>query len=284
MTNAFLLPIILLVIASLGVGWYWYRSALKQSVRERLEAPDNVSKSIRSNDRPFARRHRFLPWMVVGTICLLVGRFTEIPNNLLFGIFVVSGFLGAEIDAWIYRWRINKIESQLADATDVLVASITSGASLQASLSQAADFSPMPLQRELQEMVARLRLGDSPIEIFNLLHRRVPTEAFQLLSTSLSVNWSSGGELSTTLSAIGVTIRDRLAIARQIRTLSTQGTLTTISVLSVIWFMAAMMWQADPVRFGSFLQSIIGSWLLTGGLLLQGIGVAFVSRLSRPKV
>jgi tight adherence protein B len=172
----------------------------------------------------------------------------------------------------------------LADAIDVLVASVSSGASLQASLRQASEYSPMPLRGELSEMVARLRLGDSPPDVFDLLRQRVPTETFRLFATTLTVNWTVGGELAETLAAIGSTIRDRLAIARQIRTLSTQGTLTTLTVLAVVWFMAAMMWQADPPRFKSFLQSGVGSWLVAASLFLQGVGVALVSRISRPKI
>ena len=173
---------------------------------------------------------------------------TTCPDNIAAGIGFVFLFVGMEADAWIYRWRIARMESQLADTTDILVSSISSGASLQASLTQAAEFSPIPLRYELEEMVVRLRLGDSPNDVFEMLGQRVPTETFKLLATTLIVNWNAGGELSPTLSSIASTIRDRLAISRQIRTLSTQGTLTTVIVLSTIWFMATMMWQSDPIR------------------------------------
>ena len=166
----------------------------------------------------------------------------------------------------------------------LIVQNVGAGASLQASLQQASEYTPMPLRAELAEMVARLRLGDSPADVFQLLGQRVPTETFRLISTTLTVNWRMGGELGHTLSAIGTTIRDRLAIARQLRTLSTQGAMTTITVLTVIWFMAAMMWQADPPRFVSFLLSTEGSWLIAACLVMQGLGIAMISRISRPKI
>ena len=93
-----------------------------------------------------------------------------------------------------------------------------------------------------------------------------------------------GGELSGTLVAIGGAVRDRSAIARQLRTLSTQGTLTTIVVVSIVWFRAAMMWQSDPQRCNNFILSDAGSWLTTAGLALQGGGIALVSRIIRPKI
>ena len=104
------------------------------------------------------------------------------------------------------------------------------------------------------------------------------------MATSLVVNWQVGGGLAETLSGVGKTVRDRLAISRQVRTLSTQGRLTTVTVLGVVWFMAAMMWQADEARFVGFVNSTPGSWLMSGTLALQGVGIALVSKISRPRI
>ena len=47
---------------------------------------------------------------------------------------------------WIFEYRLTRIETQLADTIDVVVASLSSGSSLQASLIEAADFSQQPLK------------------------------------------------------------------------------------------------------------------------------------------
>ena len=273
-----------LLAASVAVALYWYRVTLREHVMGRLERDAPIADDSKEQERPFAVRYVIVPWLAAsGTAFGLIFLF-DWPVNLAIAFALVIALLGLEADAWIYEWRLNRIESQLADAIDVLIASVGAGASLQASLNQAAEYSPLPLRRELAEMVARLRLGDSPVEVFDLLRQRVPSETFRLFTTTLTVNWQSGGGLSETLSAVGQTIRDRLAIARQIRTLSTQGRLTTLTVLSVIWFMGAMMWQADRPQFERFVASSVGSWLITVSLVLQGIGVALVSRISRPKI
>ena len=281
--NSLLLPIGGLLAAIGGVTYYWWQTAIREHVRTRLTDTEIVASST-IQERPFAVRYRWAAW-AIGLIGFLLLAFVwSCPLNISVAIGLVVTILALEFDAWVYEWKISRIESQLADAIDVLVASVGAGSSLQGSLGQAAEFSPMPLRRELSEMVARLRLGDAPVDVFNLLSQRVPSETFRLLSTTLAVNWESGGGLAQTLAGIGQTIRDRGVIARQIRTLSTQGQLTSATVLAVIWFMAAMMWQADPPRFEGFLLSSLGSWLITISLALQGFGVALVSRISRPKV
>jgi tight adherence protein B len=267
-----------------GVFYYWRWTAIKQQVRQRLvESDEPIVDSIFA-ERPFARRYRWIPWLVGLVLGFFLSIVFDWPVNISVGVSVSMALLGLELDAWIFEYRLTRIETQLADTIDVVVASLSSGSSLQASLIEAADFSQQPLKTVLLETVARLRLGDAPSDVFQTLGIRVPSESFQLLSTSLIVNWEMGGGLAETLAALGKTIRDRIVISRQVRALSAQGRLTTLTVLAVIWFMAAMMWQADGARFVNFVTSVVGSWLVAVSLFLQGIGIALVSRISRPTV
>lgn len=280
--TAYLLPAGLFAAAA-GVGYYWLDSWRREQVRARLRTGEATEVETLP-ERPFARRHWWIPVLLAVTVLLSLIYALSCPVPVAVGIGVVVGLVGLEIDAWILEWRYGQIETQLADTIDVLVASVGAGSSLSMSLAQAADYAPMPLRRELEEMVARLRLGDPPPDVFTILAQRVPLETFRLFTTTLSVNLEAGGSLGETLAAIGNTIRERLIISRQIRALSTQGRLSSATVLGVTWFMAAMMWQTDPPRFVNFLLSETGIWLIAATLILQGVGIALVSKISRPKV
>lgn len=279
-----LVSVSIVIALIIGVIYYWRWTAIKQQVRQRLVESDEPIVDSSFAERPFARRYRRIPWFVGLALGFILSIVFVWPVNISVGVSVSMALLGLELDAWIYEYRITRIETQLADTIDVVVASLSSGSSLQASLIEAADFSQQPLKTVLLETVARLRLGDAPSDVFQTLGRRVPSESFQLLSTSLIVNWEMGGGLAETLADLGKTIRDRIVISRQVRALSAQGRLTTLTVLAVIWFMAAMMWQADGPRFVNFVNSVVGSWLVAVSLFLQGIGIALVSRISRPTV
>lgn len=269
--------------AIVGVGYFWLQSWRREQVRTRLAISENAD-NWEESERPFAKRHPVLCSLFTLCVSAMLVFAVGAPTPIALGVGLVAGLLANELDAWVLEWRQSRIESQLADTIDVLVSSLSSGASLQTALGQAAQYAPQPLRAQLDEMVARLRLGDAPPTVFTGLSQRVPMETFRLFTLTLSVNWEAGGNLSETLSAVGLTIRDRLAIARQIRALSAQGRLTTLIVLAVTWFMAAMMWQADPPRFLRFIQSAVGVWLIAAVMVLQGVGIAMVSKLSRPKV
>jgi tight adherence protein B len=280
--NALLVPVGLLA-AAVGIGYYWLDSWRRDQVRSRLSSAE-TAQWVQLPERPFARRHWWVAWVVALIVFSGLVYAVACPVPIAVGICLVVALVGMEIDAWILEWRHGQIETQLADTIDVLVASVGAGSSLPMSLAQAAEYAPLPIKRELDEMVARLRLGDPPPDVFAILSERVPLETFRLFTTTLSVNWEAGGSLGETLAAIGNTIRERLIIARQIRALSTQGRLSSATVLAVTWFMAAMMWQTDPPRFVNFLLSETGIWLIAATLVLQGVGIAMVSKISRPKV
>lgn len=272
-----------LLAAVSAVAYYWRRVAIRDRIQQRLQDATTEAQAIAA-ERRFARRFYWIP-VVVGVATLPLFIFLwQWPINISVGVCIIVILIGLELEAWVYELRLTQIETQLADAIDVLVASLGAGSSLPASLAQSAEYSPNPLKREFTEMVARLRLGDDPEDVFELLSHRVPSDTFRLFATSLIVNWKVGGGLSDTLAGVGKTIRDRLTISRQIRTLSTQGRFTTAAVISVVWFMAAMMWQADPGRFIGFVSSDVGTWLITAALVMQGVGIALVSRISRPKI
>lgn len=277
-------PLAGLIVAIVGLAIYWYRAAQREAVRQRLKSSDLEEVLRSTQNRPFSRRHPIVPWLIALPLGILLIWLWSWPINITVGLVLVAAFIGIEIDAWIHQWRLARMEAQLAEVIDILVASVSAGASIQTSLAQAAEFAPRPIRGEFAELVARMRLGDSPNDAFVILQQRLPTEVFRLFATTLTVNWRVGGELSGTLASIGGAVRDRLAIARQLRTLSTQGTLTTVVVLGIVWFMAGMMWQSDPRRFANFVQSDMGSWLIAVCLGLQGIGVALVSRIIRPKI
>jgi tight adherence protein B len=267
-----------------AVLWYWRHAFVREQIRQRLRTDTVTEETTQLAERPFARRHHVLPWIVGATLAALVILAFTWPVSIGIAVGIVVALLLTQIDAWILEHRHAKIESQLADCIDMLVASVQAGASLQSAMEIVSNDIGQPLERELQEMVARLRLGDAPQAVFNLLQQRVPIETFRLFCTTLSVNWEVGGGLANTLASIGQTIRDRMAIARQIRTLSTQGRITTLAVLSITYFLFAMMWQSDPSRMLGFLSTSVGQGLVTAALLAQGIGIAMVAKISRPKV
>jgi Flp pilus assembly protein TadB len=81
---------------------------------------------------------------------------------------------------------------------------------------------------------------------------------------------------------VGRTIRDRIEIARRIRSNSAQSEVSTLAVMLLTYFIALVVWRTNPEQMSQFLATSVGQWAVAGTILLQALGLvwmAFISRL-----
>jgi tight adherence protein B len=273
-----------LALATAIALWFWSVVRPRLAARDRLlaglEGAETTSR--RPVPRPLTERLRLLPWavaLVVGALLL----FLSVPAAMALAAAVVVGLLTWQWEkARLFKLQL-LIESQLADALDLMVGSLRAGASLMAAMDSALQESRKPLRPELEEALSRLRMGDKPQEVFSALTARVPLETFALFTSALSIHWEVGGSLAPTLAVVGRAIRDRIALTRRVRALTAEGRLSILAVLAITYFIALMMWVSDPERMQVFLRTNVGAALVAGAILLQGIGIVWGAVLCRLK-
>jgi tight adherence protein B len=191
--------------------------------------------------------------------------------------------LGTQLEAHLAARRIAKIEAQLADAIDLMVGALGAGASVATALQAASQETRQPLRRHLEDLLGRIRLGDDPRSAFETLARRVPLETFLLFASTLTVNWEVGGNLAPSLAAVGRTVRDRIEISRRIQSNIAQSHLSTLAVLSLTYFIALVVWRSDPDQMGAFLETELGKLAVAVTMVLQTLGMLWMSFISRMK-
>jgi len=254
-------------------------------LRERLtEASEE--QAISSDEflpQVFARRHHLAPWVFAALVFAIVYWLVSIPLVFATVISIIVGLLAMQADAIWLAWRQDRIENQLADAIDLMVAAVKVGSSIQNALDYAAQDARQPLRSQLEEVVGRIRYGDAPKDVMEQLTQQVPLETFRLFATTLSVNWEVGGSLVRPLANVGRTIRDRIELTRRLRAMTTQSRMSVVAVILVTYFIGALMWRNDPERMAGFLQSNVGQAIVTVAMLLQGMGVLWISRISKIK-
>ena len=273
--------------ALLAVGGVWWlrRTQLQSLSRGRLaefgaeEAPAPPERAARLS--PALRRHRWVALVAALLVGSLLQFVVGLPWMYSLALAVLAGLLAWQLEAmWALRQR-RRIEQQLADAVDMLIAAVKAGATLPGAMESSLQHLRSPLYDEFDLMVGRIRLGDNPLEVFFDLTERVPLETFRLFAQTLAVNWSIGGRLAQTLPSIGWASRDRIELGRRMQAMTTQARLPVLSVVAVTYFLAALMWRNDPARMGDFLTSTVGSGLVVFAILMQGVGVVWISRLSQ---
>ncbi len=176
--------------------------------------------------------------------------------------------------------QLLKFEQQLADTVDLLVSSLRAGAGIFDALEDAVRESRKPLHRLLEEVLTRLRYGDTPARVFSDLPNRVSLESVRLFSMSLSVHWEVGGSLALSLSSVGRFIRDRVEAQRSVSTQGAQARASVLGVTIASYFIAAVIWQSSPEAMEAFLLTQVGSWLAACALVFQALGLLWMFKLS----
>jgi Flp pilus assembly protein TadB len=276
------------VLLGLGVaGSVWHNGRARTLARQRMEhAAEVVGPSPAEQiptARPFLVRHRFVPWLVglsaAAVLSLVFG--WVLPFVIAVGLIV--SLLGGQLESSLAARRTARVETQLADAIDLMVAGLAAGASVPDALENATHESRNPLRAQLEDVVGRIRFGDDPRTVYQGLIQRVPLETFLLFSSALSVQSETGGSLAPTLASVGRTIRDRIEIARRIRSNSAQSEVSTMAVLFLTYFIALIVWRTNPEQMHEFLDTTIGQWAVSGTVLLQAVGLVWMSVISRLK-
>ena len=241
-----------LLLLGLGVVASVWRNARRRALaraaawRVRPRSPARSQPEPIPAARSFLVRHRFLPWML-GLLAAGLLHFAfgwALPFVIAVGLIV--SLLGGQLESYLAARQTARIETQLADAIDLMVAALGAGAGVADALENAMRESRSPLRPQLEEVVGRIRFGDDPRTVYHGLTQRVPLETFLLFSSALSVQSETGGSLAPTLASVGRTIRDRIEIARRIRSNSAQSEVSTLAVLLLTYFIALVVWRTNP--------------------------------------
>jgi Flp pilus assembly protein TadB len=176
--------------------------------------------------------------------------------------------------------RTLRLEEQLADAIDLIVSGLRAGVGMLDALETTTREARRPLKPVLEEIVSRLRLGDSPPAVFADMADRHPLESFRLFAFTLTVHWEVGGSLAPTLATVGRTVRDRIEVSRRVRTQSAEAQLSSIGILGIVYFLALLMYRSDPDHAAGFLATASGAATVAAVVALQGIGLFWLKRLS----
>ena len=275
-----------LLLFGLGVVASVWRNARACSLaRQRMESPTEVSDPSQPEPIPAAHsflvRYRFLPWMLGLLVAAMIHFAFGWALPFVIAVGLIVSLLGSQLESYLASRRTAKIETQLADAIDLMVAALGAGAGINDALDNAMRESRGPLRPQLEEVVGRIQFGDNPRTVYHGLTQRVPLETFLLFSSALSVQSETGGSLAPTLASVGRTIRDRIEIARRIRSNSAQSEVSTLAVLLLTYFIALVVWRTNPEQMGQFLATSVGQWAVAGTILMQAAGLVWMSFISR---
>jgi tight adherence protein B len=173
-----------------------------------------------------------------------------------------------------------RLEESLPLLLDVTAAALRSGASLPQALA-AASSRPGRLAGELRQVTAAVERGASLVGELDRWAERQPMPGLRLATTALALGADAGGARAQAVDGVADTLRDRLALRREINAQSAQAR-SSAAVMTAVPVVVALLAAASDPRTAAFLfRSWPGVVCVLGGLTLDGTAGLWMLRLIR---
>lgn len=219
---------------------------------------------------------------MLGYFC--IGVFLHQPVIAALG---VAAFLGCCPIVLIYRLRarrLQKIQSQLPDAIDLVTRALRSGHSFSTGLQLIGDELNEPIAGEFRIVSDEVNFGVSLQQALTHLSERVEITDLRYFVLAVLIQRDSGGNLIEVLTNLSSLIRNRLRLFGKIRVLSADARMSGW-VLGVMPFaLAGLMFWANPEFMGPLWTDPIGITILKYLFTLMVVGFFIMRKIVQIRV
>ena len=284
--------------ASTGAGGI--QDMLNQSVAlanlnkvvEQRDFGANLARDIARADLKLKISEYFMIWIgttlgVPAGMLVLSVIFPALANPFLL---LIGGLIGFMIPRfWLNRRkssRLNQFNKQLPDTITLIANGLRAGSSFLQAIELVVREARPPVSTEFGRVIREVNLGLAFDEALENMVRRVRSDDLELMATAISIQHNVGGNLAEILDSIAYTIRERVRIKGEIRTLTAQQRLSGYVVgflpigLAGFLFIAAPGFMApmfdDSVNIAGLPAGVI--ILIFGGFMMF-MGFMFIRKI-----
>jgi tight adherence protein B len=218
----------------------------------------------------------------VGLGLLLAARFGT-PIMLLVGP-AASWLLSGVFLKFRQGRRTRAFNNQLGDTITLLSNALKAGYSFAQALASVSRNASPPISEEFARATREIALGISVDDALNHMVQRNKSEDFDLLVTAVQIQRVVGGNLAEILDTIAYTIRERVRIQGEIRTLTAQARVSGIIITLLPFGLAGVLEVISPSYFGPMLSETLGHVLLGIGIFSIAIGAAAIQKIVKIEV
>jgi tight adherence protein B len=217
--------------------------------------------------------------LILAVVLLLLRDPLSALVGALLGYFLPRMWVGRRIGS-----RLNSFNKQLPDTIMLLSNSLRAGSSFLQSIELVSRESPPPMGSEMGRVVREVNLGLSMEEALANMVRRIKSDDLDLMVTAIGVQQQVGGNLAEVLDTIAFTIRERVRIKGEIRTLTAQGRYSGYLVAFLPIAIMVTLNFINPEFMQPLFTELIGQILLVVGGVMMLIGFFAIKKITDIKV
>jgi tight adherence protein B len=271
------------------------RSAALASLNKVVEKRDfgaNLLRDLGAADLKLKPSEYLAIWggltLGVPIVMFLVGFIVpSFQNPLILLVGLLIGFMGPRF--WLNQRKSSRLKAfnkQLPDTVTLIANALRAGSSFLQAIEMVVRESRPPISTEFGRVIREVNLGlPFDLALENMV-RRVKSEDFELMATAIAIQHQVGGNLAEILDSIAFTIRERIRIKGEIRTLTAQQRLSGYVVGGLPFFLAFFIFLAAPKFFDPMFVSPpdvigipLGVILFVIAIGAMGAGFYFIRRI-----
>ncbi|MBA3822827.1 MAG: type II secretion system F family protein [Ktedonobacterales bacterium] len=208
-------------------------------------------------------------------------------NVLLFLLVLVAGFFGPRW--WIETRRTKRtrnLEAQLPGTVVILINAVRASGAVPKALAMAARQTQPPMSKEMGLVVESIEWGTGVRQALLAMTARIESIDLQLLVTAIVIQQETGGDLVQMLERISETIRERVRLQGEVRSLTAQQRYSGYVVALLPAVIGCFLMVVNPnYILGVFQSTVWCGWVMfvTAGVMVV-IGTIVIQKVVDIKV
>ena len=219
-------------------------------------------------------------------ICLAGAFIGGAPFLLLSGkmfLFILGLTLGFTLPLLILRItierRVKAFNNQLGDCLVLMANSLRTGYSFMQAMQMVSREMLPPISTEFSRTLREINLGVTTEDALNNMAKRVNSDDLDLVMTAVLIQRQIGGNLAEILDNIAGTIRERMKIKGEIKTLTAQGRISGIIVGSLPIGLGMIIHLLNPGYIKVLFVTDLGQFLLGCAVFSQVLGIIAIRKI-----
>lgn len=175
--------------------------------------------------------------------------------------------------------RMKLFNDQLGDAIVMMSNAVRAGFTFQQAMDIVSREMNDPIATEFSRAINEIQLGVPLEDALNSISRRISSDDFDLIATAVVIQRQVGGNLTHILETVGNTIRDRIRLQGEIRTLTAEGIMSGWIVGLMPFLVSGLLLMINKHYFDALLQESFGRVLLIFSLVSELIGAFIIKNI-----
>lgn len=217
--------------------------------------------------------------LILIVVGFIVGFLLTRGGGFAFGLAVAGGFLPNAYVKWKQAGRLARLNSQIADALVIMANSLRAGYSFLQAMDMVSREMAPPISDEFSAAMKEMGLGAPTEGALTGLAERAGSEDMELVVTAVLIQRQVGGNLAEVLDNIAHTIRERVRIRAEIRTLTAQGRLSGIIIGVLPVALGCLLYAINPSYIRLLFTHPVGRIMVVMAAVGEIVGAWVIKRI-----